>query len=904
MQCLYCNKRLGLFASKKRPFCSELHEVAYQDEQAGVAMRRVMDPLFTLPVKAAPLRMGPGEQSAHPAEDSSETEPLPAPDPEQCSFLEQGLPPPVPPDLASLDAPSRAAQFVPLEVEPSSAGLVQFPSSGGGVLALDFDFTTQDFTTQDFAAQDFAAQDSAAQDFASQDSVTEPISEPPAEIVEESDERIPSGLHPRLEQSKPAAVAQTGAPEPAAGIDPWPLSFGPSAVLAGPSMNASLVASLDIPGPGIEADLAPLVSLPGVRPLLLDPRPRQHGGIPLAAEDEPGPDSDLYPQLPLRYPLANIGIARGMLETPEELSSSRWNAVRLAQPERLARLSRFVPPEDEPWRSGAAPEVAFQVSRGAVATPAAQTRWELPFAAAKALRIAPVEYQRNTQTGELQGPQSPPMLPSISWTHAFRIPFAGTATAAMIAPAPGFRARPRQVTSTGEFHGLPSSPVFPTISSTNAFRIPFAGATAAMTLSAPGSCAWLRQDISTGEFYGPQASFVFPSISSTNAFRIPFAGATAAMPPSAPASRAWPLQDTSTGEFRGSQSPPVLPSISWTNAFRIRFTGTLTATMTPSAPDSRARLQQDTPTGEFCGSQTPPALPAFSSTNAFRIRFTGTLTAAMTPPAPGSPARLQQDTPTGEFRGSQTPVLPAFCSTNAFRIPFAGTATGVRTLSALISSPLPLPEPTSSVLAVQAPISDGGPLHLALSQATASLELRRAGLAARRLPPEPRELSRRSRSARNGVVGMRFLKSRTRPLRRSEPLGIWGFSAEPGEIHRMWVVLASPLEIRSVEHRVQTPATAPQAARRMPPGILARITPAIVEDRRKRVRALGVNDFQRFRAVAHIQIREPGLRNSNPGDLPVHSTNLPWLGVRMGSGIRPEAMPVPLRPSLQTPSPR
>ncbi len=898
MQCLYCNKRLGLFASKKRPFCSELHEVAYQDEQSGVAMRRVMDPLFTLPVKASPLRVGPQEQKAPPAESASEAEPPPAPDPEQCGFLEQGLPPPVAPDLASVDASSsHAVQYdVPLKVDPSSAGLVQLPSSGG-VLAFDFDFTTQDFATQD----------SAAQDFASQDSVTEPISEPPAEIVEESDERILSGLHPRLEQAKPAAVAETGAPEPASGSDPWPLSFGPSAVLAGPSMNASLVASLGIPGPGIGADLAPLVSLPGVGPLLLDPAPRSLRGIPFAAEDEPGPDSNLYPQLPLRYPLANIGIAREMLETSEELRASRWSAVPLAQPERLARLSRFVPPEDEPWRSGAAPEVAFQVSQGVVGTPAAQTRWELPFAAAKTLRIAPVEHQRSTQTGELQGPQSPPMLPSTSWTNAFRIPFAGTATTPMTPSAPESRAWPRQDTSTGEFHGPQSPSVLPGISPANAFRIPFAGtATTPMTPSAPESRAWPRQDTSTGEFHGPQSPSVLPRISPANAFRIPFAGtATTPMTPSAPESRAWPRQDTSTGEFHGPQSPSVFPSISSTNAFRISFAGTLTATMTPAVPGSRARLQQDTPTGEFRGSQTPPALPAFSSTNAFRIRFAGTLTAAMTPPAPGSPAPLQQDTPTRESRGSQTPpALPAFSSTNAFRIPFAGTATGVRTLSTLISRPLPLPEPISSVLAVQAPISDGGPLHRTLLQATASLQLRGAGLAVRRLPPEPRELSRRSRSARNGFVGVRFFKSRTSPLKRSEPLGIWEFSAEPGEIHRMWVVLASPLEIRPAEHRVQTPATAPQAERLMPPGILARITPAIVGDRRKRVRALGANDFQRFRAVAHIQIREPGLRNSNPGDLPVHSANLPWLGVRMGSEIRPGATPVPLRPSLQTPSPR
>ena len=54
MICLYCKKRLGLFAGKKK-FCSELHEVAYNDEQSGLAMRRVLDPLFAAPIERAPL---------------------------------------------------------------------------------------------------------------------------------------------------------------------------------------------------------------------------------------------------------------------------------------------------------------------------------------------------------------------------------------------------------------------------------------------------------------------------------------------------------------------------------------------------------------------------------------------------------------------------------------------------------------------------------------------------------------------------------------------------------------------------------------------------------------------------------------------------------------------------------
>jgi hypothetical protein len=49
MQCLYCSKRLGLFASRKRPFCSESHQVAYQYQLSVAAMRRVLDPIYADP---------------------------------------------------------------------------------------------------------------------------------------------------------------------------------------------------------------------------------------------------------------------------------------------------------------------------------------------------------------------------------------------------------------------------------------------------------------------------------------------------------------------------------------------------------------------------------------------------------------------------------------------------------------------------------------------------------------------------------------------------------------------------------------------------------------------------------------------------------------------------------------
>jgi hypothetical protein len=47
MHCLYCNKRLWLFFSKERLFCSKVHEAAYYDELS--AMDRLME--FTVPAE-------------------------------------------------------------------------------------------------------------------------------------------------------------------------------------------------------------------------------------------------------------------------------------------------------------------------------------------------------------------------------------------------------------------------------------------------------------------------------------------------------------------------------------------------------------------------------------------------------------------------------------------------------------------------------------------------------------------------------------------------------------------------------------------------------------------------------------------------------------------------------------
>ena len=143
MQCLYCKKRLGLFASKKFPYCSELHEVAYHDEMSGLALRRVLDPLFTAPVKSPPLRTTP-EQRASPAGSESGAVALALPpDPPEQSFVAEARPSPIPRDPAG---PSGLIEFEPF------AGQVQLWSSGLGIAAFEADLVTPDTAAPDHGA--------------------------------------------------------------------------------------------------------------------------------------------------------------------------------------------------------------------------------------------------------------------------------------------------------------------------------------------------------------------------------------------------------------------------------------------------------------------------------------------------------------------------------------------------------------------------------------------------------------------------------------------------------------------------------------------------------------------------------------------------------------------------------
>lgn len=135
MQCLYCNKRLGLFSFKKRPFCSELHEVAYHDERSGLAMRRVMDPLFMALQEPPSIPVIP-DRNLSPLDRDSTIPPVQRVAVSWlCNFVvELDRPKPVPPDLA--------AAAVLLEAEPFT-GPAQRPSCSMGVTAFTLDSATQ-----------------------------------------------------------------------------------------------------------------------------------------------------------------------------------------------------------------------------------------------------------------------------------------------------------------------------------------------------------------------------------------------------------------------------------------------------------------------------------------------------------------------------------------------------------------------------------------------------------------------------------------------------------------------------------------------------------------------------------------------------------------------------------------
>jgi hypothetical protein len=129
MQCLYCHKRLGLFASKKRPFCSQQHEDRYHREQVGSALRRLLAPLEEAPPARDRLdSLEPGRQ-AQKVTRSAVPKPAQLPKPAPASAAEDvAAPPPGPPGppLVSQPADQRPK---PLGQEAAAIGVcIEIPA--------------------------------------------------------------------------------------------------------------------------------------------------------------------------------------------------------------------------------------------------------------------------------------------------------------------------------------------------------------------------------------------------------------------------------------------------------------------------------------------------------------------------------------------------------------------------------------------------------------------------------------------------------------------------------------------------------------------------------------------------------------------------------------------------------
>ena len=119
MHCLYCKKRLWLFFSKERLFCSNLHEAAYYDELS--AMNRLVE--FTVAVEPPPNGPATADQKRTQRERDSRVPLMTSMmNPPLCNFVvERGRPQPVPCDLPAT-APALEAKLFAGQVQFSSVG--------------------------------------------------------------------------------------------------------------------------------------------------------------------------------------------------------------------------------------------------------------------------------------------------------------------------------------------------------------------------------------------------------------------------------------------------------------------------------------------------------------------------------------------------------------------------------------------------------------------------------------------------------------------------------------------------------------------------------------------------------------------------------------------------------------
>jgi hypothetical protein len=126
MHCLYCKKRLWLFFSKEREFCSKLHEATYHEELS--AMNRLME--FTSPSERAALPERRNQTLSEIYRESKINWALSVAVPALCNLVLERPRPKV--------TPLNPANAVVVDALPF-AGSIKFPSSSGRVVAFTLD---------------------------------------------------------------------------------------------------------------------------------------------------------------------------------------------------------------------------------------------------------------------------------------------------------------------------------------------------------------------------------------------------------------------------------------------------------------------------------------------------------------------------------------------------------------------------------------------------------------------------------------------------------------------------------------------------------------------------------------------------------------------------------------------
>ena len=421
MQCLYCKKKLGLFASKKKPFCSDLHEVAYQDELAGLALRRVMDPLFTDPVQKAPLQMPPRPPSPPVQEEKraeSLAQPVAAP---QLPGTQQ---PRVKPVASPIIAPPVTAAPLPESREPESE-VSRFhpigapPPWGPFVPQIRMEPIPFDLAS-DLAVNDASLrfESSAGELIQLPEKLGELIDDGQVDDDQEdfAEHAAFYQIHPALEQEKPDPIEDPASSLLPEGYVAWPLSFG-TAPHTGPLTDHELRIAAEPaaiepePEPEPEPDPAPLAGLQSLATLRLNP---VEGGRQLVMLQASGLD---LPQPGCRCPLADIAIDTGRLSEGEESFPRPWSAV-LPDPPAPIELAEHASADQAglglPQRPVSPPSAAF----AGVATGELSADVELiprPWSAALPEPSAPIEPAEHVPPG-LGSPKRavPPLVAAFS----------------------------------------------------------------------------------------------------------------------------------------------------------------------------------------------------------------------------------------------------------------------------------------------------------------------------------------------------------------------------------------------------------------------------------------------------------------------------------------------------------